>query len=311
MSLGAADDLSEVRLTAAPLPVIDVTPRVIDSSVTEQLSGLRAGQTLTLVDGGSLPDNFNVVDATLNVQGGNLGFNAQTAGSVVNISGGTVVGGFQAYSGSEVNISGGTVGDNILAPFVNLGAGAGSVVNISGGWVNGLEADSGSIVNISGGVVVDGSFFESHARSGSIVNITGGTVIFLRADSGSEVNITGTQFLLNGELLDALVVGESFTITEPMGRLTGILADGSSFAILVPNASNPTITVTLVPPVILGDVDLNGVVDFLDINPFIQVLATEGFQAEADCNQDGAVDFLDIQVFIDIVKNTLLSNIIS
>ena len=56
--------------------------------------------------------------------------------------------------------------------------------------------------------------------------------------------------------------------------------------------------------VLLGDVDLNGVVDFFDIQPFIDVLLTENaFQAEADCNEDGVVDFFDIQSFITLLLN--------
>jgi hypothetical protein len=53
--------------------------------------------------------------------------------------------------------------------------------------------------------------------------------------------------------------------------------------------------------VIKGDVNLDGAATFLDISPFIAVLAAEGFQAEADCDCDGDVDFLDVQPFIDIL----------
>jgi len=53
--------------------------------------------------------------------------------------------------------------------------------------------------------------------------------------------------------------------------------------------------------VLKGDVNLDGGVTFLDINPFIQVLSSGGFQAEADCDCDGDVDFLDIQPFINIL----------
>ena len=211
---------------------------VIDSPVTERLSGLRSGQTLTLVDNGSLRGRFAVVDATLNVQGGTLGSGVKTAGSAVNISGGTVGSRFQAYSGSVVNISGGIVGDGPFEGFaLALGAGSGSVVNISDGLVTGLQAESGSVVNITGGTVDIGILFAISsagliAESGSEVNISGGTVtgIGFIANDGSEVSISGTQFLLNGELLDALVVGESFSIAEPIETLTGILADGSSFS---------------------------------------------------------------------------------
>ena len=55
--------------------------------------------------------------------------------------------------------------------------------------------------------------------------------------------------------------------------------------------------VVVVP--LLGDVNMDGTVDFLDIAPFIAVLSMpDGFQTEADTNQDGMVDFLDIAPFI-------------
>ena len=57
-----------------------------------------------------------------------------------------------------------------------------------------------------------------------------------------------------------------------------------------------------VDPVLKGDVNLDGNVTFLDINPFIGVLSSNGSQAEADCNCDGTVNFLDIQAFINILS---------
>ena len=55
-------------------------------------------------------------------------------------------------------------------------------------------------------------------------------------------------------------------------------------------------------PVLLGDVDMNGAVDFFDIQPFIDLLSNQMFQDEADINGDGTVDFFDIQPFIDILS---------
>lgn len=52
---------------------------------------------------------------------------------------------------------------------------------------------------------------------------------------------------------------------------------------------------------LLGDVDMNGVVNFLDISPFINVLSNNGFQTEADIDLNGVVNFLDIQPFINIL----------
>ena len=55
-------------------------------------------------------------------------------------------------------------------------------------------------------------------------------------------------------------------------------------------------------PFLLGDVNRDGVVDFFDIQPFVNVLAAQTFQAEADINEDGDVDFFDIQPFINILS---------
>ena len=54
--------------------------------------------------------------------------------------------------------------------------------------------------------------------------------------------------------------------------------------------------------VLLGDVNLDETVNFLDISPFISVLSSGGNQAEADCNEDGGVNFLDIAPFITILS---------
>ena len=55
--------------------------------------------------------------------------------------------------------------------------------------------------------------------------------------------------------------------------------------------------------ILLGDVNLDGVVDFLDISPFIPFLFTSRFQREADINQDGLINFLDISPFIKILTS--------
>ncbi len=51
----------------------------------------------------------------------------------------------------------------------------------------------------------------------------------------------------------------------------------------------------------LGDVNLDGTVDFDDIPAFISVLIGGEFQAEADCDENGVVDFSDIPSFIEIL----------
>jgi arylsulfatase A-like enzyme len=55
-------------------------------------------------------------------------------------------------------------------------------------------------------------------------------------------------------------------------------------------------------PILLGDVNRDGTVNFLDISPFIAVLSSGGFQLEADIDQSGMVDFLDISPFIGVLS---------
>ena len=53
--------------------------------------------------------------------------------------------------------------------------------------------------------------------------------------------------------------------------------------------------------IILGDVNQDSVVNFLDITPFIGILSSGSFLEEADVNRDGSVSFLDIPPFIGIL----------
>jgi hypothetical protein len=49
---------------------------------------------------------------------------------------------------------------------------------------------------------------------------------------------------------------------------------------------------------LLGDVNIDGEVNGLDINPFIDVLVHGVHQTEADANEDGAVNGLDVDPFV-------------
>ena len=70
-----------------------------------------------------------------------------------------------------------------------------------------------------------------------------------------------------------------------------------------PFDSDDTMVLIEEPVVLLGDVNLDGNVNFLDISPFISRLLTGDYQVEADVNQDDAVSFLDITPFIVLLQN--------
>lgn len=67
--------------------------------------------------------------------------------------------------------------------------------------------------------------------------------------------------------------------------------------------SNVTITKSSADTsVVLGDANCDGIVNFLDIAPFIGFLSSGEFKAQADVNGSGTVDFLDIAPFIAILS---------
>ena len=49
---------------------------------------------------------------------------------------------------------------------------------------------------------------------------------------------------------------------------------------------------------ILGDINRDGIVDLLDVKPFVNLLVAGAFEPEGDFNQDCFVDLLDVQLFV-------------
>jgi len=197
------DSFEDISITSVnSLTPIVATNFVVDNTTTNVPSGLRSGQTLSLLADGAIENDFSLVNSTLNIDGGELGLSARAVGSEVNVSGGTLGGGFDAFVGSQVNVTGGEVG-------------------------NTFDAFAGSEINISGGQV--GDAFE--AFSGSVVNISGGTFGFrFTALSGSEVNLFGSDFQIDGVPIANLTDDVAFTIDSRDVELTGTFLDGTPFS---------------------------------------------------------------------------------
>ena len=51
----------------------------------------------------------------------------------------------------------------------------------------------------------------------------------------------------------------------------------------------------------LGDVNCDGEVDLLDIQPFVDLLIAGGFSEKADINMDGIVSLLDVSLFVQLL----------
>jgi hypothetical protein len=194
--------------------------------------------------------------------------------------------------------SGGVVGDNFTAI-------QGSTVIIEEGAVVGdnLEVVDATVM-ISGGSIGDG--FDAFPES--VVEISGGSLGGqFDAYEGSQVNLLGTDFFLDGVELTDLIPGEATQISERNVMLSGVLADGSLFSFDLNSENywgdffdhNATLTVTLsTGDAPVGDVNLDGVVNGLDVDPFVEVLLSGPYQPEADMNEDGDVNGLDVDAFV-------------
>ena len=51
----------------------------------------------------------------------------------------------------------------------------------------------------------------------------------------------------------------------------------------------------------LGDVNLDGSVNLLDVAPFIDLLSSGQYNVFGDVNFDGSVNLLDVQPFVDLL----------
>ena len=117
-----------------------------------------------------------------------------------------------------------------------------------------------------------------------------------------------SQFLGAQNFDDWLLETAGLSLPSPASSIVGIAEDADTGALHFA-VNSPAIIVSDVqpsmtqPPVLLGDVNLDGEVTFLDISPFITILSTAGFQAEADIDLSGDVTFLDIAPFIVILAN--------
>ena len=53
---------------------------------------------------------------------------------------------------------------------------------------------------------------------------------------------------------------------------------------------------------LLGDVNCDGVINLLDVEPFISLINSGGFSTKADINEDGSVNLLDVAPFVDLLS---------
>ncbi|MCO6045614.1 hypothetical protein NG895_17085 [Aeoliella sp. ICT_H6.2] len=256
-------DAGVLTLEMAQLP--PALPAAINLPGDHVPFGIREGQTLSVVSGGTVGDGFIAGwGSTLQVDGGSVGEDAVAIGAEVGVAAGSIGDSFRAFSGSHVHVTGGLLEGRVDAL-------EGSIFDISDGSVAGpLLARDGGEVNVSGG-----SLFRLVAFEGSEVNLSGGSLSesFI-AGAGSTVNIYGTSFRgVRGDFTPFLMPGVPYEITGRDFTLHGVLADGTPFSFDLNTSfmqfadrfeTGAFISVILVPSVLAGDYNDDGVINAAD-----------------------------------------------
>ena len=116
----------------------------------------------------------------------------------------------------------------------------------------------------------------------------------------------GTDFAFGDPLME-----NTLLLTEEiihLGDFDGMMVDSISFE----NATNLNGGVAVYgvniageaskDKCLLGDVNQDGVVTLLDVNPFVEFITNGFFLCEADVNEDGVVDLLDVAPFVAILS---------
>ena len=294
---------------AGDMAVVNVDSTLLGVS---GLNDLAAGGDLIFGGGGILtatvdfvanvPDSVTFNNHTVNADddiftggpNGNFIFNP---GSVTNVDDD-----FEANGQGTITINGGTHSVGLDSPNIGfLGAQRGSTLNFFGGTIDaqGFRTTAGNAGIPEGGFIdVD---CDATLTTGEVTLDPSGSINFNSTWTGS---LTNTSFS-ESDWENLLVSSANGTRTLDGNAITsGIAFDGSvvgEFQITNDGQTLSVISVAKPGDVLKGDVNLDGNVTFLDISPFITVLATNVDQAEADCNCDGVVSFLDIAVFISIL----------
>ena len=174
---------------------------------------------------------------------------------------------------------------------------------VSGADMNSLTIDLGEVALGQPITPVDVSIFNLASQAGAPLTA--------KMDLVSVNSLPQSSFLaFSGSLFEDLVAGQSVDLSiggTPMVLGTGV----TQFQVRVSDEDIPgaqqqnlnlIVNYEVVAGVNKGDVNLDGAIDFADIAPFIAILQSGTFQAEADCDCSGVVDFADIPAFIAILQ---------
>ena len=154
-----------------------------------------------------------------------------------------------------------------------------------------------------------GDFYRIEAEAGDILNLAVISSALDRLSAIDSVNPTLSVFDDSGNLVDyygspAFNSDEIETTDSVIFDL--ILEEAGNYFISVGSTFDNTGLYELFVyrfdgNGILGDANMDGVVDLLDVAAFVDLIINGGFSVQADVNQDGAVDLLDVDPFVGLL----------
>lgn len=220
---------------------------------------------------------------------------------------------FAASNGAAITDNGDAAGnDELQLTNFNTSKSRGAGVWLdSSTWAVGTVTVEFDVLDYAPGGVDSESFFQVYSADG--VDAINGVNIDLHGAGGldpiaaPQAGSTATIGAIGPKnLITADATAASFTFNFTGQANIALVFHNKSAATdtaqPVYSVDNLTVTVSGSTGTLLGDVDLSGEVDFLDIAPFIAILSGGLFQAEADCDENGEVTFLDIAPFIAILS---------
>ena len=101
---------------------------------------------------------------------------------------------------------------------------------------------------------------------------------------------------------DSITGFDTSNFTFDTSSFANVFSGTFSVALLMLQGQQAVVLNYTPSTVALGDVNLDGLVNLLDIQPFVALLTNGQFQSEADINQDGLVNLLDIEGFVDLLS---------
>ncbi|MEM9411631.1 MAG: choice-of-anchor B family protein, partial [Planctomycetota bacterium] len=103
--------------------------------------------------------------------------------------------------------------------------------------------------------------------------------------------------VIGGWVFKSFNIADIITPTDQM-RIRFVVSDLGDGSVVEAAVDGVRIELIECDSVLLGDVNQDGVVNLLDVQPFVELISSGEYLAEADMNGDGSVNLLDVELFV-------------